>query len=134
MSTSDVEVVRRAWAAVPHGDADEFRDLLAPEVRWYGAGEAEGGCQNRDEALAFIKQARNDGVTAEAMDIRDAGARVVAIVQTRHPDEWGDQPVPHGEVITVRDGKIAEMIVYPDVDSALAAVRQGGGPSVEASQ
>lgn len=128
MGASDVEVVRRAWAAVPGGNAEEFRALLAPDVRWYGADEEDGGCQNRDQAIAYIKRALDNGVTAAATDIRDAGEHVLAIVQTRHPDEWGDQPGPHGEIVTVRDGKIVEMIVYPDVDSALAAA----GPSAQA--
>ena len=36
-------------------------------------------------------------------------------------------PEPHGEVITVRDGRIAEMVIYPTVQDALAAVGLGGG-------
>ena len=125
MPPSDVDVVRRAWAAVDQGHARAFLDVLAPDVRWYGVGEEEGGCRNRDEALAFIERTFAGGVSAEATDIRSVGAHVVVVVQPRHPDEWGDQPGPHGEIVTVRDGRIAEMVVYPDVDSALAATDQG---------
>ena len=28
---------------------------------------------------------------------------------------------PHGEVVTVRNGRVVEMVVYPNVDEALAA-------------
>lgn len=54
-------------------------EVLDPQVRWYGAGdsELEDGCHNRDEALAFIRQALADGVTAGAFEFRDAGDRVV---------------------------------------------------------
>ncbi|MGI9021288.1 MAG: hypothetical protein ACR2G3_11335, partial [Solirubrobacterales bacterium] len=42
-------------------------------------------------------------------------------VQTRQPPEWGEQPEPHGEVVTVRDGRVVEMVVYSTVDEALSA-------------
>lgn len=54
-----------------------------------------------------------DGVTAEPLDFRDAGDRIVVVLQTHTPPEWGEQPEPHGELVTVRDGKVTEMIVYP---------------------
>ena len=39
----------------------------------------------------------------------------------RHtPPEWGEQPA-HGELVTVRDGKLTKMVVYPTVDEALVA-------------
>ncbi len=50
-----------------------------------------------------------------------AGDRIVAILQTHTPPEWGRQPEPHGELVTVRDGKVTEMVVYPTVDEALVA-------------
>jgi len=37
------------------------------------------------------------------------------------PPGWERSPEPHGELITVRDGRIAEMVVYPTVEDALAA-------------
>ena len=103
-------------------------DALDPRVRWYGAGaeEPNDACHSRDEALAFIRQAVADGVTAEAVDFKDAGDRVVVLVQTNHPPEWGEQPEPHGEVVSLRDGRVVEMVVYPTVDEALAA---GGQPT-----
>jgi hypothetical protein len=111
MAAGDVELLRRAW-----------------EVRWYGAGEGEepDGCHNRDEAVAFIRLALADGVTAELLDIRDAGDRVVLIFQRHQPPDWGERPEPHGELVTVRDGKVVEMVVYPTVDEALAAAGPRG--------
>jgi ketosteroid isomerase-like protein len=128
MAESDVVLLRRAWEAFARGEVEAATEVLHPQVRWYGAGddEHEGGCHNRDEALAFIRQALADGVTAKAFDFRDAGDRVVVLLQTHQPPEWGDQPPPHGEVVTVRDGKVVEMVVYPTVDEALAAAALDG--------
>ena len=63
--------------------------------------DAETSCRNRDDALAFIQRALADGVTAEPLDFRDAGDRIVVILQTHTPPEWGEQPEPHGEIVTV---------------------------------
>jgi len=126
MSADDVELLRRAWQAFSRGDLDAVTAVLDPGVRWYGAGDGEEteGCQNRDEALAFIRQAVADGLTAELLDIHDAGDRMVLTLQSHQPPEWGEQPAPHGELVTVRDGKVTEMVVYPTIEDAFAAARR----------
>src|SRR4051794_25308661 len=129
MAATDVELLRHAWEAFARGDLTGATDLLDPNVRWYGAGDpdAEGACHNRDDALAFIQRALADGVTAEPLDIRDAGDRIVVVLQTHTPPGWGDQPEPHGELVTVRDGKVIEMVVCPSVDEALLAAGLSAG-------
>ena len=124
----DVELVRGAWEAFSRGDLEAATAVLHPQVRWHGAGEGEqeGGCHTREEALAFIRRALADGVTAELLDVRPTGDRVVAVLQTRLPPEGGEQPEPHGELVTVRDGKVVEMLVYPTVGEALAAAGSPG--------
>lgn len=121
--TSDAELVRDAWNAFARGDVDAALAVMDPNVRWHGAGdgEHEAGCHGREEVLAFIRQALADGVTAELLDVRPVGDRLVTVVQTRVPPEWGERPEPHGEVVTVRDGQIVEMLVFPTVLEALAA-------------
>jgi hypothetical protein len=87
--------------------------------------DADGTCHNRGEALAFIRRAHADGVSAELLELREVGDRIVSIIQTHIPPDCGDQPPPHGEVVTVRHGKIVEMVVYPTVEEALQAARVG---------
>jgi ketosteroid isomerase-like protein len=121
----DLELVRGAWAAFAGGDLEATTAALDPKVRWYAADEpdADGTCHTRGDAIAFIRRARADGVSAELLELREVGDRIVSIVQTHVPPDWGDEPPPHGEVVTVRDGKIVEMVVYPTVDEALQAAR-----------
>jgi ketosteroid isomerase-like protein len=128
MAAGDIELLRHAWEAFARGDLAAATDVLDPHVRWYGAGDpdAEGACRNRDDALAFIQRALADGVTAEPLDFRDAGDRIVVVLQTHAPPEWGPQE-PHGELVTVRDGKVTEMVVYPTVDEALIAAGVSSG-------
>jgi ketosteroid isomerase-like protein len=125
MTASDSELLRGAWAAFERGDLNAATQVLASDVRWYGVGEpdAEGACHNREQARAFIRRALEDGVRTELLDIRDAGEhRLVLVLHARVPADWGERD-PHGEVVTVRDGKVTEMVVYPTVEDALTAVR-----------
>jgi len=123
MTRSDVELLRRAWAAFARGDVEAATAALDPHVRWYAAGEpdGEGSCASRADAAAFLRRALADGVTADLLDVRDAGDRLVAVMHTHAPPEWERSPEPHGEIITIREGKVTEMVIYPTVADALAA-------------
>jgi len=125
MSASDIELLRGAWAAFQRGDIDTATEVFDPEVRWYGAGEpdAEGACHNREQARAFIRRSIEDGIDTELLDVRDAGEhRLVLILHAHAPADSGERE-PHGEVVTVRDGKVTEMVVYPTVADALTAAQ-----------
>lgn len=123
MAETDVELLRRAWEAFARGDLEAVTQVLDPQVRWHGADDPddEGGCHNRDEALAFIRQSLADGVTARPLEFRDAGGQVVVLLQRDESPECDERPEPHGEVVTVRNGRVVEMVVYPTVDEALQA-------------
>lgn len=123
VAPSDAEVLRSAWDAFTRGDVDAAVRHLHPQVRWYGAGDpdGEGACHNRSDAAAFIQRALGDGLTAELLDVRDAGDRLVAVIHTHAPPDWEGAPEPHGELVTIRDGLVTEMVVYPTVEDALAA-------------
>ena len=95
--------------------------------------DGEGACHNRDEAATFIRRALADGLTAELLDVREANNRMVAVIHTHAPPDWERSPEPHGELVTVRDGTITEMIVYPTVDDALAAAGLGKSPKPRAA-
>jgi hypothetical protein len=40
-------------------------------------------------------------------------------------DPSGERPSPHGQILTLRDGKIAEMVVYPTAEAAVGAAGPG---------
>jgi ketosteroid isomerase-like protein len=125
MTSRDLELVRAAWEAFASGDVEAAAAALDPQVRWYAADEPDAGgtCHDRGEALGFIQRALADGVSAELLELREVGDRIVSIIQTHVPPDWGERPPPHGEVVTVRNGKIVEMVVYPTVDDALQGAR-----------
>lgn len=114
-AANDAEIVRRGFEAVGRGDLETVAGLLDPAVRWHGAGDEETGCHNRDEALDFIRDALARGVSVELLDMRPVGEYLVATLR-------GDnRPQPHGELVTVRDGEVTEMVVYETPEDATAA-------------
>lgn len=104
MGQGDIELVRSAWNAFAAGSLDAATAALHPQVRWYAADEpdAEGTCHNRDDVLVFLQRTLADGVSAELLELRESGDRIVAVIDTHVPAEWGEQPPTHGEVVTVR--------------------------------
>jgi hypothetical protein len=99
-------------------------------VHWYGTGDqdGEGACHNREEAAAFIRRVLADGLSAELRDVREAGDRLVAVIHTHATPGWERGSEPQDELVTIRDGKVTEMVVYPTVEEALAAAGRGERP------
>jgi ketosteroid isomerase-like protein len=121
MAESNPELARRGFQAALHGDLDAIGELLDPEVAWHGGDpSAPGSCHNRSEALAFMR--RSDvirGGRFELVDVVGAGDKVVVIMR---PPSGGDEPAPAvANLATFRDGKVIEMVHYPNPDDALAA-------------
>jgi len=120
MSESNVELARRGYEAIIRGDLDAIRDLLDPDVKWHG-GDPSDGCQNRKQALDWMRRAqrRRGRPPAELIEIVDAGDAVVVIMQ---PLPEGDEvPAPVANLTTFRDGKVVEMVHYPNPADALTA-------------
>lgn len=121
MTQSNVELVRRGYEAALHGDLDAIREFLHPEVKWHGGDpSAPGACQNREQALEFMRRARRRRSVGELVDIIDAGEKVVVIMR---PPSQESEPAAtlSANLTTFRDGKAVEMVHYPNPEDALAA-------------
>ncbi|HZE04542.1 MAG TPA: nuclear transport factor 2 family protein [Solirubrobacteraceae bacterium] len=118
MAISNIERARRGYAALASGNVAAIREMLDPEVKWHG-GVPEDGCQNRDEALAFIQRDDRPRLP-QLVDVIDAGEdRVVVILQP--PARGGETPPLRANVTTFRDGRVAEMVAYESPEEACAA-------------
>ncbi len=122
MSEDLVELVRGGFEAASRGDVDTIAGMLSPDVRWHGAGDETGGCQNRKQTLRWMREAIERGIQIELLDARElAGDRVALVLRRRPTADDPEAPEPHGEIISFRDGLITEMVVYPTAEEALAA-------------
>jgi ketosteroid isomerase-like protein len=127
---SHADTARAAFAAIARGDFDTLGELLDPEVKWHGGNVADG-CQNRDQALAWIRgrDARDAGPLPELIDVVEAGDRLVVVMQPAPSDE-DPEPRQTANFAIFRDGKVVEMVHYDDADAALSALgHQQPGPA-----
>lgn len=118
MSESNVELARRGFEAIARGDVEAIRELLDPDVKWHD-GDPASGCQNREEAIGFMRQARARQPTAEMVELVDAGDKVVVILRRTAGDGEATELVAN--LTTFRDGKVVEMVHYPNPGDARAA-------------
>ena len=122
MAETNAQIARRGFQAALRGDLDAIAEILDPEVRWHGGDPmATSACHNRRDALAFMRQsAVIRGGRFELVDVVEAGDRVVVVM--RGPAAAGEPvPAPVANVAAFRNGKVVEIVHYPDADQALAA-------------
>jgi ketosteroid isomerase-like protein len=120
MAESNVEMARRGYQAVVRGDLDVIWSMLAPDVKWHGGDPSDPtACHSRGEVLEVMRQAFGRGGIGELIEIVDAGDKVVVIM--RPPAQDGEPVELVANLTTFRDGKVVEMIHFPDPDEALLA-------------
>src|SRR5262249_16450823 len=111
---ANVELVRGGFEAALRGDLDAIAELLDPDVKWHG-GDPSSGCQNRGDALGFISDGLARVTNIELVDVVGAGDKV-GVVLPRPGD-----PGAVGNVTRLKNGKVVEIVHYPDPADALAA-------------
>jgi ketosteroid isomerase-like protein len=120
MAEGNVTLARRGFDAALRGDLDVIRELLDTDVKWHGGDpSAPGAYHNREQALEFMRHARSRQRLGELVDVVDAGNKVVVIM--RPPSAEGEQAALSANLTTFRDGKVIEMVHFPNPEDALAA-------------
>lgn len=121
MSTANVELARQGYEALKGGDWDTIAAMLDENVKWHwGDPTANGACRSRSEVLAYMRRPQRRG-PGELVDVIDAGDRVVVITRGVSPEDHEPEAL-HAQITTFRGGKVVEMVGYPTVQAALAAV------------
>ncbi len=124
MVETNVELARRGFAAALIGDFDAIGALLDDDVKWHGGDpSAPASCQNRGQALEFMRRAHEHGRLGELVDVLGAGDKVIVVM--RPPSQEGKQAPPVANLTSFRGGKVTEMVHYPTPEEALAAAGSG---------
>jgi ketosteroid isomerase-like protein len=127
MGDDDMEVVHRAYEAYSKGDLAAAGSAYSEDTVWDVSRfrPDEGVHRGLDELAKYIgswrETWRDHSFSLET--IVDAGDVVVAVIRESGRGKSSDAPVSvrYGQVITVRDGKIVETVVYRDPEDAFAA-------------
>jgi ketosteroid isomerase-like protein len=135
MSQENVDIVRRALDAFNQrpglGSQDAYRgvaELLDPEVEWHDQRELPGATVHRgiDEVMRHLASAE-ESVHYEPIDlleIRDAGACVVAVYRVHARGRSSDVPVDRdaAHVYRFKGGRIERVEIFGSRTEALEAV------------
>jgi ketosteroid isomerase-like protein len=121
VSEENIELVRRVYVALTHGDADALRDLADPGLvvdfsrRLIDPVVLRG----RDEALAFLGQTRDaweDWPLWEPQELLDAGDKVAVFIRTSARGKGSGVEVEAyvWNLATVRNGRLGELRYFGD--------------------
>ncbi len=127
MSEENVETVRRAYEAYAEGDLAAAGLAYSEDTVWDVTRfrPDEGIHSGREELARYIQSWRETWAehSFSLEQALDAGDRVVAVIVESGTGRSSGAPVTirYGQVIRLRGGKIAETIVYREVEEALEA-------------
>jgi ketosteroid isomerase-like protein len=114
--------------ALAAADLDAYADLLHPEVRWGAPGDPAPPCRNRAQVLAWYRAGRQAGTRAHVTETLVAGDRI--LVGLRVSSAAADSAAEESDrwqVLTIRDGLVADIRGFDNRDEAAAAARLGLG-------
>ena len=128
MSQENVEVIREAWRATNRGDVDALLGLMTDDADFRPPSHRLDGVTFRGHAgvRAWMERTKETWSKLEGSPhkVASAGEHVVMAVDTRAIGHDSGVPINQREfvVYTMREGKIAAIIAYPNEHDALKAV------------
>jgi ketosteroid isomerase-like protein len=116
--------VRKALAAE---DVSAFAELLDPDVTWGAPGARNPTCKNRNQVLSWYERAREGGIRGSVFDVEVLGDRLLvsmSVQGTEGAHERGGSALRF-QVLTVRDGRIVDIVGFDDKVEALSHASGG---------
>ena len=114
-------LVRQALVAE---DLTAFTELLDPDVTWGAPGARNPSCKSRDQVLAWYQRGRDAGLRGSVHDVEILGDRLLVSLSVRgieNAKERGGTALRF-QVLTVRSGKIVDIVGFDDRTEALSHV------------
>src|ERR1700730_4707560 len=134
MSQENVEVVRRAFAALAHGGVDAAAEFWDPEINWRameGAPDDVGEMDGIEAARRYVQDWYDmfDDFTSEIEELCDVGDdQVVAVIHNMGRAKRSGIPTElrYAALYTIRDGKMVRVREYMTKTEALQAAGLSG--------
>jgi ketosteroid isomerase-like protein len=114
--------------ALEAADLSAFTDLLDTDVHWGPPDARQPTCRNRDQVLAWYRRGAESGVRAEVSETVVFDDRILVGLRVRGRGGANEQggAVPRWQVLTVRDGRVVEIVGFDARTDALARAQTPG--------
>jgi RimJ/RimL family protein N-acetyltransferase/ketosteroid isomerase-like protein len=115
------QLAAQVRSALEAADLDAYADLLDRGVRWGMPGDPVPPCRSRAQVLAWYRRGREAGTRARVVETVVAGDKILVslkVARTAAPDDGAESD--RWQVLTVRDGRIADITGFDDRDEAAA--------------
>jgi ketosteroid isomerase-like protein len=112
-----VQLAGQIQAALETADLNGYRELLDPDVTWGAPDDAQSGCRNRDQVLAWYRRGRAKGVRAvinETVIHHDKILVGLSIRDSQSPSHRGGGPTARWQILTVKSGRIVDIRGFED--------------------
>jgi RimJ/RimL family protein N-acetyltransferase len=123
-------IAGRVSEALAAADLSAYGDLLHPAVHWGAPGDASPPCQNRAQVLSWYQRGRDAGTRARVIETVVAGDKILVGLTVIQPGPDGAGEDRRWQVLTVRDGLVADIRGYDDRADAAASAGLDATPSV----
>ena len=119
------EIAKRVRKALASEDLSAFSELLDPDVTWGAPGARNPSCKNRNQVLAWYQRGRGAGVRGSVFDVEVMGDQLLVSLSVRGTGNARDRggAALRFQVLTVRDGRIVDIVGFDDKPAALSHAR-----------
>jgi ketosteroid isomerase-like protein len=120
ITVSMAELAETVKQALDSGDIEKYATLLAPDATWGAPDDNEWGCHDRREVLGWYRRAREAGMRAEVSEVVVGTDKLLVGLRVSGRAEADEQsgPVDRWQVLTIRDGLVADIRGFEDRDEA----------------
>jgi hypothetical protein len=124
--TEDIdEIAVLVRSALASKDLSAFAELLDPAVTWGAPGARNPSCKNRNQVLAWYQRGQDAGVQGSLQDVEILGDRLLVSMSVRGTENARERggTALRFQVLTVRSGKVMDIVGFDDKTEALSYVR-----------
>ena len=113
--------------ALESADLSAFSRLLDPNVHWGAPDDPAPSCQNREQVLAWYQRGRDAGVRARVSQVAVLGHQTIMaglVVTGNQAADDDEGEVERWHLLTVRNGRVVDIVAYDDRTEAVARAGQ----------
>jgi hypothetical protein len=115
-------LAQQVSVALDAADLSAFAELLDPDVQWGPPDQSPPTCRNRTQVLSWYQRGRDAGVRARVSETVVLGDRILVGLKVigNRADEPADGEAERWQVLTVRGGRVVDIVGFDERSEAMA--------------